>query len=638
MIHPCPFSSPRSWPAEAPAARLEAFGCQARKELGEHTLGKQTGNASRAAHAFVNRWGLTWKVPFTDFTLENHHGETVVVSYISPKSFVRFLLKNAPEVLTGGVIELDKGQSQLEGFWRNYEAFHPTHRLFQENHAIRSPRNTLAICFHGDEGRGKKKGNTAVIMFESCLGVGTASNIREKRRHDECDDCTLRGPCAKRFKTNAGKMNCGNLPDCAPACSYQEHNTKNNSYLTKFVLSILPNDLYKETNGLELVLQKVCDDFKELFETGLEIDGQRWFVALTGLKGDLKWYEKIANLKRCFNKQIGSGLQMCHECEAGSPDMPFEDAGHFPCWRNHLFQNRPWDVAPTITRIPFEPLDESGKPERVLRRDLFHNSKVGLLRDFVGSSVLLLIFLGYFKDQGPGVSNRRDICLQRAHRHFYLYCLSTGGKPGLRSFSPVFFNAKKQTDYGWVNAKGSDVTLLVKWLAVLVKGLMNDPLAQSHIPTLTSMYLGAVCVRTWQRTLYSHGLWLPRHCAMCVYQELYEFLKHYNGLAFRCINEHSFTGYAMKSKYHMLSHTAQEIAVMLDDPSVEFVPSPLIFSGEMNEDVIGKLARLSRRVDSRLQMKRTLQLYLCKAKAVHRRFRKSNANSKKWFTWHTCAF
>ena len=141
MIHPCPFSSPRSWPAEAPAARLEAFGCQARKELGEHTLGKQTGNASRAAHAFVNRWGLTWKVPFTDFTLENHHGETVVVSYISPKSFVRFLLKNAPEVLTGGVIELDKGQSQLEGFWRNYEAFHPTHRLFQENHAIRSPRN-----------------------------------------------------------------------------------------------------------------------------------------------------------------------------------------------------------------------------------------------------------------------------------------------------------------------------------------------------------------------------------------------------------------------------------------------------------------------------------------------------------------
>ena len=156
MIHPCPFSSPRSWPAEAPAARLEAFGCQARKELGEHTLGKQTGNASRAAHAFVNRWGLTWKVPFTDFTLENHHGETVVVSYISPKSFVRFLLTNAPEVLTGGVIELDKGQSQLEGFWRNYEAFHPTHRLFQENHAIRSPRNTLAICFHGDEGRGKK--------------------------------------------------------------------------------------------------------------------------------------------------------------------------------------------------------------------------------------------------------------------------------------------------------------------------------------------------------------------------------------------------------------------------------------------------------------------------------------------------
>ena len=216
-----------------------------------------------------------------------------------------------------------------------------------------------------------------------------------------------------------------------------------------------------------------------------------------------------------------------------------------------------------ITQIPF---DASGKPEQVLRRDLFHNTKVGLFRDFIGSAVLLLISLGYFHIREPGFSNARPICLERAHRHFYLFCVSTGGKAALRSFTPVFFNAKKATDFGWINAKGSDATLLVKWVAVLAKGFINDPLTPDHLPTLNHIYLAAVCARTWQRTLYGHGLWLPqlpRHCCMCVYQEFHEFLKHYNALAYLCLTEHRFTGFAIKSKFHMVAHTKHELGVLL---------------------------------------------------------------------------
>ena len=84
----------------------------------------------------------------------------------------------------------------------------------------------------------------------------------------------------------------------------------------------------------------------------------------------------------------------------------------------------------------------------------------------------------------------------------------------------------------------------------------------------------------------------------------------------------------MKSKFHMIAHAKLDLANLLDQTDIQWVPSPLLFSSEMNEDVVGKLASLSRRADSRLNTKRTLQLYLFKAKAVHSRFRKSVAENK----------
>ena len=471
----------------------------------------------------------------------------------------------------------------------------------------------------------KKKSNTAILMMEGNIGVGTASNIRNSKGHghEHCDECYLRAPCAKRFKTNAGYMERDNAP--SSPC-YQDHNTKHNSFLTKYVLCALPNDWYKETDCLDVVIQKLSLDFKDLFDNGVTVKGKRWFCAVTGLKGDLRWYEKIAGLTRCFNKQIGRGLQMCHECEAGKPGLPWEDSSHDPCWSGDRYKTRPWRNPPSITTIPFE--NQNGQPEKILRRDLFHNTKMGVLRDFVASTILFLIFLGYFHDRGPGQSNAKDVCLQRAHRHFYLFCKATGGVPALRSFTPTFLNAKVSTDFGWINAKGSDVTLLVSWISVLVSGLLKDPIDNGHIPALQQMHLGAMCVKTWQHLVYHHGLWLPRHCATVLYQEFHDFLKHYNHLAWLCVSQYKFTGYAKKSKFHLIAHAKLELKILLEDPSIQWIPNPLIWSCEMNEDVIGKIARLSRRADTRLQTQRTLELYLCKCKAVHRRFLKSHGKRK----------
>ena len=116
---------------------------------------------------------------------------------------------------------------------------------------------------------------------------------------------------------------------------------------------------------------------------------------------------------------------MCHECLAGSQQLPFEHAGHQPAWAETEYKERPFDVMPIVAHIPFEANLENGpttsRPdERMFRRDIFHNTKVGLMRDFVGSTVMILCRLKYFSE--AGASNDRPTLLDRAYRHFYLFC------------------------------------------------------------------------------------------------------------------------------------------------------------------------------------------------------------------------
>ena len=167
--------------AKAPAATLRSFSQAAGADLGQVTAKPTKQNASRDAHRFVCNWGLSWKVPLSEFKYVDSNNQEHVISYISPISYMTFLVEKAPELLMGGVQNLKQGCRQLGSFWQNYKKLHPTHRLFQDAHPSRTTSNTFAMCFHGDEGRGKKKGNTAVLMMETCLGVNTAENIKLKK-------------------------------------------------------------------------------------------------------------------------------------------------------------------------------------------------------------------------------------------------------------------------------------------------------------------------------------------------------------------------------------------------------------------------------------------------------------------------
>eukprot|EP00438_Fugacium_kawagutii_P019041 Skav208708 [mRNA] locus=scaffold42:621245:622204:- [translate_table: standard] len=311
---------------------------------------------------------------------------------------------------------------------------------------------------------------------------------------------------------------------------------------------------------------------------------------------------------------------MCHECLGGSRQYPFEDGSEHPGWGPTRYVERPFTVKPIFCHVPFEADIGNEEPahERFLRRDIFHNTKMGIFRDLIASCVLLLCRLKYFHEQG--CPNDRDTLLERAHQHFTFFCKTTQRTPALRSFSSAFFNAKSWNQYPWVNCKGSDCSHLLAWVHVLTRAFMNSPLRQEHLTLLGRMNAAAGNARDFQRTSYSHGLWLPKVCAKKLFNDMHKFIKNYNACAFLSLHQFKYTGFALKSKFHMLCHAKLEVLELVERDDVQWVPNLQLFGCEGNEDIVGKASRLCRRVNARLASKRSLELYLIKSKAVHRRF------------------
>lgn len=171
--------------------------------------------------------------------------------------------------------------------------------------------------------------------------------------------------------------------------------------------------------------------------------------------------------------------------------------------------------------------------------------------------------------------------------------------PGMRSFSSAFFNAKSWSCYPWINCKGSDTSLLLAWVHTKTAGFINDPLRQDHLLVLRRMNLAAENARIFTRISYSHGLWLHK-CARKTFGAMHRFIQHYNACAFLSMHHFGYTGFAMKSKFHMVCHSKLEILELIERDDVERVANLQLYGCEGNEDMVGKLSRLSRKVSARL--------------------------------------
>lgn len=563
-------------------------------------------NAQRNAWRLFRRMGVGWKIPTSDFDFDTGEGEVLTIPYIKPKSYLEYLLCNATDVVVGGVTSIEQIPVHLRSFWKTYEQQHKTHCVFTSAGEDRDLSYTVPIVLHGDEGRGKRRTGTLVISMESPLGIPSLHN--RKRKNMECD---CNPPAHQTAKYNNCTMH--KLED--NVCSISRAMVTNNrghSFLQKWPIIVIPGVVYVAYPSIVHKFNELlARELRSIFYEGFVAQNRIFTAACLGLKADLKYHTKVGRLTRSYeHKGRVRDLPACHLCLGGTPGIPWENVEEAPCWEPTICAERPWNIAgpqPPLVPIPFS----NDAPETFFRTDPFHTGKVGALRDVVGSTLFWLLECGYYGERGDLGGK-----LQAAHGAFKLYCLSTKQVAALRSFTKHLFQYKSRKSFPWSNTKGSDTTLLCRFLVVQLGSFMVAPLDPQHVATLDLMKRTISSGLSYYSRLESHGLFLERRCALAVYLDGSRYIAGY------CLLAQQFLGtsnlFAVKPKLHMWRHTLVEIRQLLENGAM-LIQSPMTWNCESNEDAIGRLSKLSRRLDSRGMSGRILSCFLIKAHLLHTR-------------------
>lgn len=188
----------------------------------------------------------------------------------------------------------------------------------------------------------------------------------------------------------------------------------------------------------------------------------------------------------------------------------------------------------------------------------------------------------------------------------------TGQRASLRSFTSALYNYETRRSFPWVNCKGSDCMLCLRWLisvavAVLNTQQLDQGLKEAMEVIVSSARLGV----RWFDLVYQHGLWLSPSCGACLYEVGVGFVDGYAKLfAYAWATQQSL--YALVPKYHFQLHTLHELHTQLSSGSL-VICNPVHWDCSQNEDLIGRLSKLSRVADCRVASARVLELYLIKA-------------------------
>ena len=562
-------------------------------------------NGSRFAWNTFHKLKLGFKVKLSNFEFDTG-GDSISVPYIEPGDLLKYFMEKHPDLVVGGLKSSQDRALHLKAFWEGYRLQYPDHQVFREHQG--NLEYVLPIFYHGDEGRGKRRGNTVVLSMETPLGIHTSLRSR-KRRRGQCDCQPPPSMQRKYNRINRGMTSLS--PNMMDALMAMKTNMTANSFLQHWALFVIPSALHHANPELlKQLMDHIAKQFRILFFEGFLAGRKQYNVAICGHKGDLKWFTKVAMLSRSFEHQGRvRNIQCCHECMAGGDDLPWEDLNsETPCWAPTQFSVRPWTIVPGLASVP-----HCAAPEKQLMKDPFHILKVGVFRDHVASCISYLCHYGLF---GGGDF---DTKLKAAHGAFTLYCRGVGSSPALRSFSRALLNYPTFSSYPWCNTKGSDTMLLTRWLVVQITGFENEGGHGPHLEAFKLMKATSKAALGIFHVMNGHGLFLSKNCAIMQYTESVRFINGFTALANKCMNE-NFNLWGLKPKLHLFKHLAFTLHEQLSSGAEVFLNWNAT-NCEQNEDFIGKTCRLSRRMDSRLLCRRVLESGLLKSGLL---FRKSS--------------
>ena len=465
-------------------------------------------------------------------------------------------------------------ECDLLEFWRRFSKIFPDHWVFEAASASNlNLGRTLPFYSHGDEGRGKRK--KGILLWSMRGAVGQGSQLFNSLH--STDDR------ARRMGLNMG-----------------------GSLTSRFLHVAVPKHIYGK--GAESVWDDIAfqigSSYRRLQTEGFLCKGRRFHAVCLGLTGDNPFLSKVGHLLRNYarvEKKIGdvAGHGICWVCMAGTPSIPFENMNLNPEWAHTIFEVPPWPELPRF----FEGLgcsrDDEALP-RSLYFDAWHNFHGGVGKNMVASTAAEILESMSAKQS---LDIRADLLndAYKAWRKDSKLTLHYGG------IDLNFFGLESGMQAWPVGAwsKFNDTRVLLSFFEDYLRK------RQYVVTEVTELALeGVASANLCFRVCYSSGYWMSSEEAAKAGRAGMRFLACYARLAESSLRANRLR-YPLMPKIHYLHHGFREMLLL--SRQHPWVPNVLHSSVQLDEDMVGRIARLSRRVGSHLLTRRTLQRYLISA-------------------------
>ena len=504
--------------------------------------------------------------------------------------------------------------------------YHPEHGIYSTFMEDEWKR-ILPVALHGDKGRTLNKQPIYCFGWETVFGLPlhvrvAAAKAAAPPRHETGGK--LNQSCSERAQAlhNPEILDDAECPRkrrrTGPSLPYKTssmpHNLKGHVYLSHWLGTCIPSKVFRAHPGLiDAYLEEVAREMTDLFHVGVPHGGSTYRCAVIGVKGDLEFFLETAGLNRSY-QNIGTSVAypFCPDCRAGFQGIPGIDTRDVPGWRSTLYSDEPWDVLPILNRIPFA----STKRPALYRKDVFHTCKFGFLKDLNAGILMLLREMKYL--DSPGDPWSMDARLARAFSLFKLWLSTSRKSSGLRKFSKLSFHRDKATKYPFMSGKGSDSMVVLEFLEWLLRLKLRSPKEAEHTLLLTAMLetvQGALC---FVGTYHSHGIFYSPPCAKFSIASGLRLFRGYVFLANKCIRDKK-RYFSLKPKVHYYHHVLVDMQDQIDLSHEVIFNAAAAFNAEGNEDFIGKVSRISRRVSPKKASRRTIEHYLVACSLLYRK-------------------
>ncbi|OLQ14679.1 hypothetical protein AK812_SmicGene1179 [Symbiodinium microadriaticum] len=383
-------------------------------------------------------------------------------------------------------------------------------------------------------------------------------------------------------------------------------NLQGHSFTTRFLTGVMPKAVYKDhPERFDNFITETMKDFEKLYYHGYDIGGGRTlrFIVL-GIKGDLPFLSKAGHLNRTFlnirkgpvgpkSKPLSGCCWLCH---AGSAAYDFEDLSSEPKWLETSGVNNPppWEaVAPFFDHVPHVVLDKAS----FFTLDVLHIYHLGIGRDYAGSALVLALRV-YGMDSVPEALDALNVDFQQ-------FLKGSRKQVHFKKLTRDMLGYSADTAYPvghW--SKASDTPVLIEFASWV---LQKNKEMYDRTKIFQVVVSGATAIARFMKVLLEASLWMSATEAVAAGNAGLHFLRCYQKAA-----ELSYQAKALRfnmtPKLHCFHHVS--LGLILTARRCDNVLNPLSRATFQDEDYIGRVSRLSRRISPRLLCLRTIQRYL----------------------------